>query len=305
MSHVATHWLATVSPTDLTHGEFRVLFHLCDCHNPAHGCFPTQSYLMEVTGLSNGGLNKALSKLEGNGLIKRRRAIEKRTRQRMPTRYILGFEYDEPQEPSPLSGDGNDPENDKSHLHSVEMETAKAISTQSASHLHPGGVYINAEPVREPVREEEERAGARAGKSFDDFFSALLRVCGFSADEDLPVWWHGDGARAHVSRWIGSLGLSEDRVLDVARKFRAEKPDRPQGPKAMDRAMERAARGATKSAKKKSGTVASEDDQISFYAEWINSDRFLPKNAVSDRMVGLLIERGSVTRDRLSARGVI
>ena len=64
MSHAATHWLATVPPNDMTHGEFRVLFHLCDCHNASMGCFPKQTYLRDHTGLSNGGLNKALGELE-------------------------------------------------------------------------------------------------------------------------------------------------------------------------------------------------------------------------------------------------
>ena len=54
MSHKATNWLASLDPGLLGHSEFRVLFHLCDCHNPSQGCFPTQSYLMAQTGASNG-----------------------------------------------------------------------------------------------------------------------------------------------------------------------------------------------------------------------------------------------------------
>lgn len=48
MSHKATHWLASLDPTDMTHGEFRVLFHLCDCHNPSQGCFPSQVYRKKI-----------------------------------------------------------------------------------------------------------------------------------------------------------------------------------------------------------------------------------------------------------------
>lgn len=290
MSHVATHWLATVPPTDLTHGEFRVLFHLCDCHNPAHGCFPKQSHLMEVTGLSKSGLNKALGSLAEKGLLERHTSRDPRTKRQKPTRYILGFELEEPQEPGPLSGPGNG---------------GAGSTTVDSGRVHHGGPYIDAEPVREePVREEEERAGARGENSFEDFFAELLVICGFSADEDLPVWWHGDSARSHVSRWTVSRGLSEDRVLDVARKFRSEKPERPQGPKALDRAMERAARAAGKSAKKKSGPAATDDEIAAHYAEWINSDRFIPANAISGRIIQLVLDRGLVTRERLIERGL-
>ncbi len=290
MSHVATHWLATVPPTDLTHGEFRVLFHLCDCHNPAHGCFPKQSHLMEVSGLSESGLNKALGNLVKKRLLERHTSRDPRTNRQNPTRYILGFEFEETQEPTPLSGAGN------GEADSTTVEPGR---------LHRGGVYIKEEPVREePVREEEERAGARVKNSFEDFFAELLSICGFSADENLPVWWHGDGARAHVSRWLGSLGLSEDRVLDAARNFRAEKPERPQGPKALDRAMERSARTAGKSTRRKSGPPASDDEIAAHFAEWINSDRFLPANAISGRIIQLVLDRGLVTRERLVERGV-
>jgi hypothetical protein len=289
MSHVATNWLASVPPTDLTHGEFRVLFHLCDCHNPAHGCFPKQAHLMEVTGLSESGLNKALGNLVKKRLLERHTSRDPRTNRQNPTRYILGFEIEKQQEPTPLSGGGN----------------AEADSTGvEPGRLHHGGAYID-EPVREePVREEEERAGARGENSFEDFFAELLVICGFSADEDLPVWWHGDSARSHVSRWTVSLGLSEDRVLDVARKFRSEKPERPQGPKALDRAMERAARAAGKTSKKKTGPPASDDEIAAYYAEWINSDRFIPANAISGRIIQMLFDRGLVTRERLIERGL-
>lgn len=287
MSHVATTWLATIPPSDLTHGEFRVLFHLCDCHNPSAGCFPKQTYLMRVSGLSESGLNRALASLVEKGLLERVRSRDPRTNRQNPTRYILGFEMEKPQEPTPLSGVGN------SGADSTGVEPGR---------LHGGGAYNIAEPVK---REEEERAGARARNSFDDFFAQLLRICGYSPDEDLPVWWHGDGARAHVSRWCGSLGLSHDRILDVARKFRADKPQRPMGPKALDRAMEREARASVKSSKSKSAAPATGDEIAAHYADWINSDRYIPANAIPGRMISTVLERGLVTRERLVQRRLL
>lgn len=142
MSHKATNWLATIAPSEMTHGEFRVLFHLCDCHNPSGGCFPKQTYLREHTGLSNGGLNKALSGLEGKGLLRREKARDPNTKRQLPTRYILGFELPDTQPPTPLNGGG-------------------AVSTSGAfpSPLLEGSVstgvesYIKEEPVKEPVKE--------------------------------------------------------------------------------------------------------------------------------------------------------
>lgn len=291
MSHVATHWLATVPPTDLTHGEFRVLFHLCDCHNPAHGCFPKQAHLMAVTGLSKSGLNKALGALVEKGLLERHASRDPRTNRQNPTRYILGFEILEPQEPGPLSGPGND---------------EAGSTTVDSGRVHYGGPYIDAEPVREePVREEEERVSARGETSFEDFFAELLAVFGFPADQDLPVWWQGQGARMHVSRWLEALGLSEDQVLDVARRFRAQKPDLPQGPKALDRAMEREAKPPPCSkAKKKAQPTASDDEIAQRMAEWILSDKYIPPNGVSSRALTLVVERGLVPEERLKERGL-
>lgn len=106
MSHKATNWLSGIPAGDLGHSEFRVLFHLCDCHNPSAGCFPTQAYLIDACGVSNGTLNNALKSLEGKGLIKRHRSYDGKTKRQKPTRYMLGFEIKAPQEPTPEIGDG-------------------------------------------------------------------------------------------------------------------------------------------------------------------------------------------------------
>jgi len=106
MSHKATNWLASLPADVLTNSEFRVLFHLCDCHNPSQGCFPTQAYLIANTGVSNGTVNNALNGLEAKCLIKRHQSVHDQTKRQRPTRYILGFEMQEAQEPSPKTGDG-------------------------------------------------------------------------------------------------------------------------------------------------------------------------------------------------------
>lgn len=107
MSHKATNWLADIEPARLSASEFRVLFHLCDCHNASQGCFPSQAYLRDRAGVSNGTVNNVLNALEEKGLILRHRTRDGRTKRQCPTRYILGFEMGEAQKPSPKSGDGS------------------------------------------------------------------------------------------------------------------------------------------------------------------------------------------------------
>jgi hypothetical protein len=101
MSHKATGWLTDV--TDVTPSEFRILFILCDCHNPSKGCFPSQGYLQTKSGMSNGSINNQLNSLEDKGLIERKRRIDPTTKQRMSTVYILGFDI---AKPTPDIGEG-------------------------------------------------------------------------------------------------------------------------------------------------------------------------------------------------------
>lgn len=127
MSHAATRWLSEIPPTEITAGEFRVLFHLCDCHNPSFGCFPDQEYLRDKTGLSNGGLNNALSGLEAKGFIYREKRRDDATKKQISTRYILSFEGI----PSPLSGDG-----------AVSTFEGEPSPLFDGSRLHSTGVII-------------------------------------------------------------------------------------------------------------------------------------------------------------------
>jgi hypothetical protein len=159
MSHKATTWLASLPAGSLSNAEFRVLFHLCDCHNASGGCFPAQAYLLENTAVSNGTLNNALNGLEARGLIRRHRTHDAATFKRRPTHYTLGFEMDGDQgvdevaEPSPVSGDGNGVKKRARHLQStgvgaISKKTAKPSPKNGQSHLQPTGD----KPVIEPVR---------------------------------------------------------------------------------------------------------------------------------------------------------
>ena len=172
MSHKATRWLSELPPRDLGHSEFRVLFHLCDCHNPAQGCFPTQAYLLDACGIANSTLNVALANLEARGLIRRHRTIDGKSKRQRPTRYILGFEFAKPQEPTPETGDGTaarnrpepTPETGDGADSGFDPEPTP-ISGQSR--LRPAGE----EPVIEPVINQ---TGASGDGKILEFWAARI-----------------------------------------------------------------------------------------------------------------------------------
>lgn len=157
MSHKATAWLAGIAAADLGHSEFRVLFHLCDCHHPANGCFPSQAYLIANSGASNGTVNNVLNSLEAKGLIQRHRTRDGKSKRQKPTRYILGFEIKKPQEPTPNSGDGKDRKpTPNSGDGAVSNPEADPSPTQRPSRLQPTGE----EPVSKPVNNLRTRNAA-------------------------------------------------------------------------------------------------------------------------------------------------
>ncbi|MDO5623030.1 MAG: hypothetical protein Q4G24_16455, partial [Paracoccus sp. (in: a-proteobacteria)] len=46
------------------------------------------------------------------------------------------------------------------------------------------------------------------------------------------------------------------------------------------------------------------DPVLRFHADWVNGDRYLPQNAISNRMAAALLKAGLVSRERMQARGV-
>jgi len=133
----------------------------------------------------------------------------------------------------------------------------------------------------------------------------------------LPAWWQGWPARSHVRRWIDDLGLTEDRIIETATETRKDHPAPPDGPKALDRAMERAARRdahlaaispkaptGKRQAKRTEGARPGADELAAFYAAMVNSEGFLPANTISNTIRDAMLSRGLVTPERLRARGV-
>ena len=120
-----------------------------------------------------------------------------------------------------------------------------------------------------------------------------------------------------MRRWIDDLGLTKDRIIETALETRRDHPAPPDGPKALDRAMERGAKRdghlAAASSRPPTGkrqpmgtkcARPSADELATFYADMVNSDKFLPANTISNTIRDAILSRGLVTPERLRARGV-
>ena len=350
MSHAATNW--AIQQRGLKPTTKIVLWHLCDRFNPDYGCFPSQARLAHDCEIGRATLNRHLDDLEARGLIHRIRVTDFRTKRQRPTRYLLGFEPDFPP-PGSRDSDGSDgapsdPEGpdfpcpDVRHGGNAEnARRCKDLPPEAApepcldlghgavSHFETDPCLKNSqsrvsfwdtnpvrEPLRKPVKEEEDAPGREA--ILDEFFEELLGALGLDAGGTLPGWWQGWPARTHVRRWIDDLGLSKDRILEVARQSRHDHPDPPDGPKALDRAMQRAAqrdaqaaqsggsgRNSKRRGKRDTGPRPSEDELAAFYADLVNSEQFLPPSMISHAMCDAMLTRGLVTADRLRQRGVL
>ena len=338
MSHFATNWAIRhrkMKPTTKI-----VLWHLCDRHNPDYGCFPAQNRLAHDCEISRAALNSHLTLLEERGLLRRERRIDPGTKRQMSTRYILAFEDDFDQGPENLGAGGPCP--DSGHgsageqfrdFSALEWESGEkpcpdsgpgAVSRFSAkpcpenrqSRVQNLDTNSVREPLSKPVKEEEEEAAARDA-DFDRFFAELLTALGFAANATLPAWWQGWPARLHVRRWLDNLGLSEDRIVAVATESRGDHPNPPDGPKALDRFMERAAQrdalaatavaNGKKAKRQRKGEVKpplSDDEKAAFYAKMVNADGYLPQSVISNTIRDAMLARGLVTPERLRQRGV-
>jgi len=171
------------------------------------------------------------------------------------------------------------------------------------------GPNLVREPLSKPVKEEED-AQAR-DSDFDGFFAELISALGLDPAA-LPGWWQGWPPRLHVQRWRTELGLTEAEIVSAAKDTRKDHPEPPDGPKALDRAMQRAAQRKTEDAgrtrrKRKTDPAPAVKPIIDlpvFYANIINSDRYLPVSAINNTVRDAMLGRGLVTPERLRDREI-
>jgi len=152
--------------------------------------------------------------------------------------------------------------------------------------------YINKPPSAQ-AREAEEEEGF-ASEFSQGFWDDLLQALGVNRVKP-GKWWTGPKATAHVAGWI-ALGLTEAQILSVARKSREKQPEAPDGPKALDAAMERAATTASAPA---ATTTASPEDVLTFWADKIRNAPFVAASSVKVGEANEMLRRGLVTVDQL------
>ena len=330
MSHKATLW--AIEQRGLKPTTKIVLWHLCDRFNPDFGCFPSQARLAHDCEISRSTLNDHLDRLEAAKLLRRVPRVDPVTKRQMPTRYILGFEdggtphdpepcpdsghgdwtvydgenfahgTDNPADPSPEIGHGNSPK-------AVSGFCPDPCPENAESRVRNPDTNLVREPLSKPVK-EEEGAQARAAIS-DQFFGELLLALGLDPAA-LPGWWQGWPPRLHVQRWRDELGLTEAEIVTVAEASRQEHPEPPDGPKALDRAMQRAAQRKVEDAGRKrrkpkavpAPATKPITDLPAFYAKIVNADGYLPVSAISNTMRDAMMGRGLVTAERLRERGI-
>ena len=334
MSHEATNW--AIKKRGLKPTTKIVLWHLCDRYNPDYGCFPSQDRLAHDCEISRSTLNDHLGQLEAVGLLRRVPRLDPVTKRQLRTRYILGFEPGfTPVDVTPCPETGHGEQAAAEIADGIERcdadGAAEALPCPDFGHgLDAGAVsdfsgspcpenrqarvrISDTNPVREPLREpvkEEEGAQARAA-ILDQVFGELLDTLGLDPAA-LPGWWQGWPPRLHVQRWRDDLGLTAAEIIATAEASRQEHPEPPDGPKALDRAMQRAAQRKVEDAGRKrrkpkaapAPAARPITDLPAFYAELVNSDGYLPVSAISNTMRDAMLARGLVTAERLRLRGV-
>ena len=330
MSHKATLW--AIEQRGLKPTTKIVLWHLCDRFNPDFGCFPSQARLAADCEISRSTLNDHLDRLEGAKLLRRVPRIDPVTKRQMPTRYILGFEdstaphdpepcpesghgswlgsgdddstsgTDNPGDPCPETGHGNPPK-------AVSGFCPDPCPENAESRVRNPDTNLVREPLSKPVKEEE---GAQACAAISDqFFGEVLVALGLDAAA-LPGWLQGWPPRLHVQRWRDELGLTEAEIVTVSEASRQDHPEPPDGPKALDRAMQRAVHRKVEDAGRKrrkpepAPAPASKPitDLPAFYAKIVNADGYLPVSAISNTMRDAMLGRGLITAERLRERGI-
>jgi hypothetical protein len=340
MSHEATNW--AIKQRGLKPTTKIVLWHLCDRFNPDYGCFPSQDRLAHDCEISRSTLNDHIGQLEAAGLLRRIPRIDPATKRQLPTRYILCFEPgftpadvvpcpeighgDNTLRENPSVADGcgpetlADPDPCPNSGHGIDAQAVSGFCPEPCpengqSRVRNPDTNLVREPLSKPVKEEEDAQARDA--DFDRFFAELLTALGFAANAALPAWWQGWPARTHVRRWIDDLGLSQKRIIETATETRTNHPNPPDGPKALDRFMERTAQRDAQAAianakgqkaKRRRNRVdpprLSDDEKATFYAKMVNADGFLPVSAINNSIRDLMLVRGLVTPERLRMRGV-
>lgn len=280
MSHQATNW--AFQQRGLEAATWRVLIILADRHNPDFGCFPSQSRIAADAEMSRSSLNVHLDKLERAGLIRRERRIDPTTRRQRSTRYLFAFEEAFAQKPCPDLGHGNRP--------GEAAKTPGAVSRSRVQNLDTNPVSIQQviTTAREPdtgaeATDPQTRCLAAGGPGLCPASRAAI-----TGTADVIDSWLREG-----------IDLDEDILPTIARRTTQIRIS-PIRTWAYFTDAVRAAKQARLRREADPRITA----QHRFFADWINSDKYLPPTAVTNTMAHALLRFDLVTVARLATRGV-
>ncbi|MCW1931739.1 helix-turn-helix domain-containing protein [Pararhodobacter zhoushanensis] len=298
MSHVATSW--AFGQRGLKPSAKLVLLTLADCHNPAHGCFPTQAFLASTCELNRDTVNVQLALLEERGLIRRFRSIDPRTKRQRPTRYKLAFEDDfgdpdegaaSPVRPAPVGGPKAGTASKPATT--TTPKTQKAVSEIPAEPCRKNPESRVGKPdtnlVKEPVMEPcvGGAGSAHIREHFEKFWKAHPRPRDRNRAEKLFAQAVSDGTPS-------------ERLIRAAERYRAEN----KGNTAMylayaDNWLEKRRWEDFPDDRATADRGRSLQGMAAFWAKTIKEGRHVPANGISPDVAAVLISSGAVSKDEL------
>ncbi len=328
MSELATDW--AIQQRGLLPAAKLVLWHLCDRHTVGSGCFPSQDQLTADTEISRASLNTQLRRLEDAGLIRRQRRPGHGSKRWKATRYMLGFEDDFRQKPTPDFGrqSGQNPAPDLAQISvkpcpdsdqhptkpcpDIDQKPPKPCPDFEQSHVQILDTNLVSKKETTTARSTHTRThDARARETPE---TTCLAACGEGlCDEARAVI---QATAPVIEGWL-STGYDLDAdILPVLQARTLRKRDSPIRtwayftPAIATRHAQGVALVARTARAEKPGpeTTASAptntQDVLQRTAVWINSGRYVPPSAVSTVMRNALLRAGLVTEATLRAHQI-
>ena len=313
MSELATDW--AILQRGLHPAAKLVLWHLCNRHTPLSGCFPSQDLLTADTEISRASLNIQLRRLEEAGLIRRHRRPGRSPTPWKSTRYILGFEADFPQKPSPDSGrqSGQKPSPDLAQTLAepcpeFDQKCRKPCPDLEQSHLRILDTNL--------VRKKETTTARSTHASRHDTHAreapemACLSACGEGLCPEARAVIQATAPV--IDGWMAAGYDLDADILPVLQARTLRKRDDPIRtwayftPAVAKRHAQRTALAAKAKSAGETKTVPTLTayDILLRTAEWINSARFVPPSAVNNTTRDALLRAGLVTEAALRARQI-
>jgi DNA-binding transcriptional ArsR family regulator len=313
MSELATDW--AILQRGLHPAAKLVLWHLCDRHTSDLGCFPSQDQLTADTEISRASLNIQLRRLEDAGLIRRHRRPGRGPTPWKSTRYILGFEADFPQKPSPDSGrqSGQKPSPDLAQTPAKpcpDLQQKHPTPCPDLEQSHLRILDTNLVRKKETTTARSTHASTHDTHASDAPETACLAACGEGLCPEARAVIQATAPV--IDGWLAAGYDLDADILPVLKARTLRKRDdpirtwayfTPAVAKRHAQRMALAARAASAGETKTVPTLTAHDILLRT-AEWINSGRFVPPSAVNNTTRDALLRAGLVTEAALRARQI-